>query len=107
MNMLSKAALSALSALAIVCPVRADEIASRVGPGSIEPLVQTGLLVSTESGWYQIDRKRLSEVLEAVNSRNVEAVELLQCLQQIMGNNARIESVEPFDIPLATQDRAQ
>lgn len=106
MNVLSKAVLSALGALVVSGPVRADEVALVVGGiGSIERLVQAGLLMPIESGWYQVDGKRLSELLEGVNRRKVEAIELLQTLQQIVGDGAQITGVELAHIPVATQDR--
>lgn len=72
---------------------------------AVKVLVENGLIAPLEQeNWYQINRKRLEEVMTQADAAAPSAVGLIEMLKAVAGPDVDIREVDLFLARLGTQD---
>lgn len=98
---------SALGAIGLLhSNANAFEIKSvEMHAAAVRVLVENGIIAPLEQeNWYQINRKRLEEVMAQADSAAPSAVGLIEMLKAVAGPDVDIREVDLFLARLGTQD---
>ncbi len=72
---------------------------------AIKVLIENGIIAPLEQeNWYQINRKRLEEVMLQAETATPSAVGLIEILKAVAGPNVDIRIVDVISTKLGTQD---
>jgi hypothetical protein len=101
------AVLAALGAIGLLhSNANAFEIKSvEMHAAAVRVLVDNGIIAPLEQeNWYQINRKRLEEVMTQADAAAPRAVGLIEMLKAVAGPDVDIRVVDMFLARLGTQD---
>jgi len=90
-----------LSSTAVAFEIKSVEMHA----AAIRVLVDSGIIAPLEQeSWYQINRKRLNEVMSEAEGAAPNAVGLVEMLKAVAGPDVDVRIVDIFSARLGTQD---